>query len=65
MKINDGFAKGGYIRNDGVMIHDMYVMQVKKPSESKYQYDYYKVLKVMKGEDAFGPETGICKNPKT
>ena len=43
-KINDMFAKGGYIRADGVMIHDMYVMQVKTPQESKYPWDYYKVV---------------------
>src|ERR1700728_3055367 len=59
-KINDMFAKGGYIRADGVMIHDMYVMQVKTPQESKYPWDYYKVLRVMKGEEAFGPITGLC-----
>jgi branched-chain amino acid transport system substrate-binding protein len=59
-KINDMFAKNGYIRADGVMIHDMYVMQVKSPQESKYPWDYYKVLKVMKGEQAFGPITGAC-----
>jgi branched-chain amino acid transport system substrate-binding protein len=59
-KINDVFTKGGYIRADGVMIHDMYVMQVKSPQESKYPWDYYKVLKVMKGEQAFGPITGAC-----
>jgi branched-chain amino acid transport system substrate-binding protein len=59
-KINDMFAKDGYIRADGVMIHDMYVMQVKSPQESKYPWDYYKVLKVMKGEEAFGPITGAC-----
>jgi len=60
MKINDMFAKGGYIRADGLMIHDMYVMQVKSPQESKYPWDYYKVVKVMKGEEAFGPITGLC-----
>jgi branched-chain amino acid transport system substrate-binding protein len=60
MKINDMFAKGGYIRADGVMIHDMYVMQVKSPQESKYPWDYYKVVKVMSGEEAFGPITGLC-----
>ena len=60
MKINDMFATGGYVRADGVMIHDMYVMQVKSPQESKYPWDYYKVLKVMKGEEAFGPITGLC-----
>jgi branched-chain amino acid transport system substrate-binding protein len=59
-KINDMFAKGGYIRADGVMIHDMYVMQVKSPQESKYPWDYYKLLKQMKGEEAFGPITGAC-----
>jgi branched-chain amino acid transport system substrate-binding protein len=59
-KINDMFAKGGYIRADGVMIHDMYVMQVKSPQESKYPWDYYKVVKVMSGEEAFGPITGRC-----
>jgi len=60
MKINDMFASGGYIRADGVMIHDMYVMQVKSPQESKYPWDYYKVLKKMGGEEAFGPITGLC-----
>ena len=59
-KINDMFAKGGYIRGDGLMIHSMYVMQVKSPQESKYPWDYCKVVKVMSGEDAFGPITGLC-----
>jgi branched-chain amino acid transport system substrate-binding protein len=59
-KINDMFAKGGYIRADGLMVHDMYVMQVKSPQESKYPWDYYKVVKVMSGEEAFGPITGLC-----
>src|SRR6201987_1331359 len=59
-KINDLFAKGGYIRADGAMIHDMYVMQVKTPQESKYPWDYYKVIRKMSGEDAFGPITGQC-----
>ena len=60
MKINDMFASGGYIRADGVMIHDMYVMQVKSPQDSKYPWDYYKVVKKMNGEEAFGPITGLC-----
>ena len=59
-KINDMFATGGYIRADGAMIHDMYVMQVKTPQESKYPWDYYKVVKKMNGEEAFGPLTGLC-----
>ncbi len=57
-KINDMFTKGGYIRADGAMVHDMYVMQVKTPQESKYPWDYYKVVKKMTGEEAFGPITG-------
>ena len=60
MKINDMFTTGGYIRADGAMIHDMYVMQVKTPQESKYPWDYYKVVKKMNGEEAFGPITGLC-----
>jgi branched-chain amino acid transport system substrate-binding protein len=60
MKIKDMFAKGGYIRADGVMIHNMFVMQVKTPQESKYPWDYYKIVKVMNGEEAFGPITGLC-----
>jgi branched-chain amino acid transport system substrate-binding protein len=60
MKINDMFAKSGYVRADGVMVHTMYVMQVKSPQESKYPWDYYKVVKQMPGEEAFGPITGAC-----
>ena len=59
-KINDMFAKGGYIRADGAMIHEMYVMQVKTPQESKYPWDYYKIIRKMSGEEAFGPITGLC-----
>jgi branched-chain amino acid transport system substrate-binding protein len=64
LKINDMFVKGGYVRSDGVMIHPMYVMQVKKPEESKYPWDYYKVIRTMSGEEAFGPVTGKCKATK-
>ena len=60
MKINDMFTQGGHIRADGVMIHNMYVMQVKAPQESKYRGDFYKIVKVMTGEDAFAPITGLC-----
>jgi branched-chain amino acid transport system substrate-binding protein len=59
-KINDMFAKGGYIRADGTMIHEMYVMQVKAPQESKYPWDYYRLVRRMAGEEAFGPVTGLC-----
>ena len=52
-KINDVFAKGGYIRDDGRMVHDMYLMQVKTPAESTEPWDYYKVVEVFKGEAAW------------
>ena len=52
--IDDMFASGGVIRPDGLMMHDMYVMQVKTPAESKGPWDYYKLLQTMKGEEAFG-----------
>jgi branched-chain amino acid transport system substrate-binding protein len=52
-KINDMFAKNGTIRADGRMVHDMYLMEVKKPSESKYPWDYYKVLATIPGDQAY------------
>ena len=51
--INDFFAKNGTIRADGRMIHDMYLMQVKKPSESKYPWDYYTIKGTVPGNEAF------------
>jgi branched-chain amino acid transport system substrate-binding protein len=52
-KINDMFTKNGVIREDGRMVHDMYLMQVKAKSESKYPWDYYKVVATIPGEQAF------------
>ncbi len=54
-EINDLFATHGYIREDGRMIHDVSLMEVKKPSEVKYPWDYLKFLATVKGEDAFLP----------
>jgi branched-chain amino acid transport system substrate-binding protein len=53
--INDMFAKNGKIREDGRMVHDMYLFEVKKPSESKGRWDYYKLLATVSGEQAFQP----------
>ena len=52
-KVNDIFAKGGYIRGDGRMVHDMYLMQVKTPAESTEPWDYYKVVETFKGDTAW------------
>ena len=60
MKINDMYTTNGYVRADGVMVHDMFVMQVKTPEESKAPWDYYKLVKKMGGEEAFGPVSTTC-----
>jgi branched-chain amino acid transport system substrate-binding protein len=51
--INDMFAKNGRIREDGRMVHDMYLFEVKKPSESKGRWDDYKLLATVPGNEAF------------
>jgi len=53
MPINDVFAKNGKLRPDGRMVHDMHLFLVKKPSESKGPWDYYKLMGTVKGEEAF------------
>jgi len=55
MPINDFFAKGGTIRADGRMVHDMYLAQVKSPEESTGKWDYYKILRTIPGDQAFQP----------
>ncbi|ACM33901.1 ABC transporter substrate-binding protein [[Acidovorax] ebreus] len=52
MKMNDFFGSG-YLRADGRYVHDMYLMQVKSPSESKGTWDYYKLIKKLPGEQVF------------
>lgn len=51
--INDVFAKGGFIRADGRMVHDMYLLQVKSPDKSTEPWDYYNVVQTVKGEAAW------------
>jgi len=51
--VNDIFAKGGFIRGDGRMVHDMYLMQVKTPDKSTEPWDYYNVVQTFKGEEAW------------
>jgi branched-chain amino acid transport system substrate-binding protein len=53
--INDFFAKGGRIREDGRMVHDMYLAQVKTPAESKGPWDYYHIRATIPAEEAFQP----------
>jgi branched-chain amino acid transport system substrate-binding protein len=59
--INDFFAKNGRIREDGRMVHDMYLMQLKSPAESKGPWDFYKMLATVPGDEAFRPiDEGAC-----
>jgi len=53
--VNDFFAKGGTIRDDGRMVHDMYLLQVKKPAESTTPWDYYHVRATIPAAEAFQP----------
>ena len=50
--IDDFYAKG-FVREDGRFVHDMYLVQVKSPAESKQPWDYYKVVQKLKGEEVF------------
>jgi branched-chain amino acid transport system substrate-binding protein len=58
--IEDFFARNGKLRDDNLMVHDLWLVQVKKPEESKYPWDYYKILTKISGEDAFGPPDPAC-----
>ena len=53
--INDFFAKNGQIREDGRMVHDMYLVQVKKQADSKYPWDYYTIKATIPAAEAFQP----------
>ncbi|MGC4023994.1 MAG: ABC transporter substrate-binding protein [Mesorhizobium sp.] len=53
MPVEDVFARGGKVGPNGRMIHDMYLMEVKKPSESTQPWDYYKVLATIPGDEAY------------
>jgi branched-chain amino acid transport system substrate-binding protein len=66
MPVNDFFTKNGKIRIDGRMVHDMYLWEVKKPEESKSEWDLYKLLATVPGDEAFRPlDKGGCPLVKT
>ena len=61
MPIDDFFARNAYLREDGQLIHDMYLVQVKSPAESKGAWDYEKLVQVVPGKEAFAtPEESAC-----
>ncbi|GAB2450832.1 ABC transporter substrate-binding protein [Cupriavidus yeoncheonensis] len=53
--VNDFFAKDGRIRADGLMVHDMYLVEVKRPDESRRPWDFYKIRSVIPASEAFRP----------
>jgi len=60
MPIEDFFSRTGKLREDGLMVHDLVLVQVKKPEESKYPWDYYQILAHIPGDQAFGPPNPAC-----
>ena len=58
--IEDFFARHGRLREDGLMVHDLYLVQVKKPQESKAPWDYYTILATIPGDKAFPPPDPAC-----
>ncbi|WP_407525843.1 ABC transporter substrate-binding protein [Methylobacterium oryzisoli] len=55
MPVDDFFSRGGRIREDGRLLHDMYLVEVKRPEDSKGPWDYYKVLRTIPAEQAAMP----------
>jgi len=55
LPVDDVFATGGRIRADGLHVHDFYLMEVKRASESKYQWDDFKIRETIPGEKAYLP----------
>lgn len=53
--VDDFYAKGAKIREDGKLMHDFYLFEVKKPEESKGPWEYYKLLSVVPATDAYPP----------
>src|ERR1700733_12963276 len=60
MPVEDFFAHNGRLREDGLMVYDLMLVQVKKPDESKYPWDYYQILTRIPGDQAFGPPNPAC-----
>ncbi|MCG7324833.1 ABC transporter substrate-binding protein [Achromobacter sp. ACRQX] len=62
MPIHDAFARNAHLREDGKLIHDTYVVEVKSPKDSKAPWDYYKIVRTVPGDQAFMPlSESLCK----
>ncbi|NLN68750.1 MAG: ABC transporter substrate-binding protein [Alcaligenaceae bacterium] len=60
--ISDMYIKNGKVRENGLMVHDMFLHEVKTPADSKEPWDYFNIISTIPGEEAFGPESmSTCK----
>lgn len=58
---NDAFARNGKLRADNLMVHDMYLAEVKKPNKVTEPFDVFKILATVEGKDVFSPlSTSAC-----
>ncbi|MER0239862.1 ABC transporter substrate-binding protein [Fulvimarina sp. MAC8] len=65
MPIEDAFARNGSVRADGLMVHDVFLAQVKTPEESEGKWDYYNIVRTIPGDEAFQSlEDGSCEAAK-
>jgi branched-chain amino acid transport system substrate-binding protein len=61
LPVNDMFTQGGRVREDGRHVHDMYLVEAKKPEESRGPWDVYRILSTIPAEQAFRPlNEGNC-----
>jgi branched-chain amino acid transport system substrate-binding protein len=60
-KPDDFFARNATLRADGRMVHDMLLVEIKKPSERKTENDIYKIVKVIPGNQAYNPMIESCQ----
>ena len=60
MPTDDRLFGKGRVREDGSVIHPIYLYQVKSPEESKGEWDYFKLVATLPGEEAFGPMNKAC-----
>jgi len=63
LRVQDMFAEDGYILSNGRMVHDLYLVRVKSPEESREPWDYYEIVRPVSGEHAFHPpeESGCTR----
>lgn len=55
LPVDDAYNKNVRVREDGRVLHDVYLVQVKSPSEFRYPFDYYKIVQNLPGADVFKP----------